>query len=609
MSHDIEPTIAEPFKVHFPFQQNWQPKTVSFVNGAIERVFALDQLNHVYHVAKSQFQDLPFTEGMMNTLHISYHVPESDFARIPRKGRLIVVANHPFGGLEGLILSSLLNQVRGDIKLMANFLLEKIPDMKESTIFVDPFGTAQSSSRNRVPLKAVFSHLDQEGVLGVFPSGGVSHLHLKKGRIEDPPWSTTIARIAQKTETPVLPIYFEGKNSLLFQLAGLCHSRIRTALLPHEFMNKKGQQIGVRVGNVIPPNRILEIKNERKLTDFLRERTYFLSHGSRLRPKARRFQLPIFTQGMETQAIVEAESSELLEKEILLLPPKNQLLRSGAFEVYYARAKRIPHILQEIGRLREVTFRAAGEGSGKSVDLDRFDQYYHHLWVWNSEKKEIVGAYRLGQTDKIIPYLGKKGLYTATLFNYRKKLLEDLNPALEMGRSFVRKEYQRHFQSLLLLWKGIAAYVSQKPRYRYLFGPVSISQNYQPHSRDLMVQFLEQNNLDLSFSKEVKGRNPVNFFKKFISKMNPAEYKSLEEIHERVAELETELKGLPVLLTQYLRLGGKILGFSEDKKFSHVIDALILVDLTETDPKILGRYMGSKELERYRDFQKKKSSS
>ncbi len=603
----VDPTgtpISDPFKLQFPFQQNWKPKTISVVNGTLEKLLALDQLNHVYHSAVSQFQNESFNDSMLHQHQVHYQVPDSDLERIPKNGRLIAVANHPFGGLEGLILASLLGRVRKDVKLMANFLLECMPEMKPISIFVDPFKNEKSKYRNLVPLKDCIAHLNQEGLLGVFPAGEVSSIQLKKARIEDPQWSPTIAHIARKTKSPVLPVYFEGSNSLFFHLAGFCHPRLRTALLPHEFMNKKGHTIHIRIGKPIPSDRILDFKNDQDLTDYLRERTYFLAHGSS--NSSKRFQIPLQIHSIQKNDIIDPIESEFLQKEIDLLPKKNLLLTSGEFQVYFARSKRIPLILQEIGRLREVTFREAGEGTGKAIDLDTFDLYYQHLWVWNPSKQEIVGAYRIGQTDKILPFLGKKGLYTASLFNYRKKLLEELNPALEMGRSFVRKEYQRQFQPLLLLWKGIAHYVSKKPRYRYLFGPVSISHDYQPHSRDLMVQFLQQNNLDPTFAKEVKGRNPINLLKQFTQKWKNNQYKSLEEIDERVEELETELKGIPVLLKQYLRLGGRILAFSEDKSFNNVMDGLILVDLTKGDSKVFGKYMGKEEYQEYLKFHNRK---
>ncbi len=594
---------TNPFKFDLPFQQNWKPRTLSIVNGALEKIFAIDQLNQVYHTAKSQFQNDSFNESLLHSHQVSYQVPDSDLERIPKKGRLITIANHPFGGIEGLLLASLLGRHRNDVQLMANFLLECIPEMRDRSIFIDPLSSIHSEERNLAPLKKCISHLNQEGLLAAFPAGEVSSIQIKKAKIEDSPWSPTIAGIARKTHSAVLPVYFEGSNSLLFHLAGLCHSRLKTALLPHEFMNKKGHTIHIRIGKPIPADRIAEFKTDQELTDYLRERTYFLAHGSS--STAKKFQIPLQIHAPLKAEVIDPIDPEFLQKEIDLLPQKNLLLCSGEFQVFFARSKRIPLLLQEIGRLREITFREAGEGTGKALDLDTFDLYYQHLWIWNKTTKELVGAYRIGQTDKILPFLGKKGLYTASLFHYRKKLLQELNPGLEMGRSFVRKEYQRQFQPLLLLWKGIAHYVSKKPRYRYLFGPVSISHDYQPHSRDLIVQFLQQNNLDPTLAKEVKGRNPVNFLKQFAQKWKREEYKSLEEIDERVEELETELKGIPVLLKQYLRLGGRILAFSEDKSFNNVIDGLILVDLTKGDSKVLGKYMGKEEYQAYLKFHQK----
>lgn len=581
-----------------PFTDPFRRKVFSVVGGAIEKMLAIDKINHIYYSAADQgVGEGHFADRILNTMEVDYDVTDADLARIPKSGPVVVVANHPFGGLEGLILASLLKSVRPDVKLMANFLLERIPDLRDFFIFVDPFGRAESAKVNIKPLKETMAWLRGGGVLGVFPAGEVSSVQFRKGGlVADPPWSPTIARIIQKTQVPVLPVYFVGSNSLVFQMLGLVHPRLRTAMLPTEFVNKRNTRIHVRIGNLIPHEKLASM-DEEALTEYLRLRTYHLkSRKDAAGQKKRILHLPvrITLPANEPEPVVAAEPASLLVEELARLPARQKLLESGLMEVYYAEARQIPHILREIGRLREVTFREVNEGTGTSLDLDRFDDYYTHVFIWQRQKQELVGAYRLGKSDRILETLGKHGLYTSTLFKFRKKLLKRISPALEMGRSFIRREYQKNYSSLLVLWKGLAHYIAANPEYKILFGPVSINSEYQSTSRQLLVQFLRQNESLPDLARLVKPRKPMrtNPIKKWkLRKMRTA-VKDLDDVESLIADIETRLTGVPILLRQYLRLGGKLLAFNIDPDFSYVLDGLILVDLTKTEPKVMERYMG-----------------
>ena len=283
----------------------------------------------------------------------------------------------------------------------------------------------------------------------------------------------------------------------------------------------------------------------------------------------------------------------LLKAEVEALPAEQRLVESGHYRVQYARAAQIPWCLQEIGRLRELTFRAAGEGTGKASDIDLFDSYYLHLFVWDREAESIVGAYRMGLADEILARYGKRGLYTQSLFRYRSRLLQKLNPAIELGRSFVRAEYQRSFSALLLLWRGIGQFILRMPRYAVLFGPVSISNSYAPISRQLMVDYLRTNNSEARLARHVRPRRPFRLRRSKIRKeVEIADLKDIEQLSRVIAEIEHDNKGIPILLKQYLKLGGRLLGFNTDDAFSDALDGLIVVDLRASEPRVLARYLG-----------------
>jgi putative hemolysin len=282
----------------------------------------------------------------------------------------------------------------------------------------------------------------------------------------------------------------------------------------------------------------------------------------------------------------------LLAREVATLPEASCLARQGSLEAHIASAAQIPNLLAEIGHLREVTFRAEGEGTGNETDLDLFDQHYLHLFLWNPGAREVAGAYRLVPTADARARYGVAGLYTATLFEYNEDFLDRLGPAIELGRSFVRIEYQRSFAPLLLLWKAIGAWVASHPDCRTLFGPVSISARYRLDSRSLIVRWLERWASWPDLGRLVRERNPFRA-------ADPEPPAGFDEMARMVAEMEPDGAGVPVLLRQYLKLGGRLLGFNVDPAFSGVIDGLIVVDLLRTEPRLLSRYLGVEEAARF----------
>ncbi len=279
--------------------------------------------------------------------------------------------------------------------------------------------------------------------------------------------------------------------------------------------------------------------------------------------------------------------------------PSQRLVEADEYEVYCAAADQLPMTIREIGRLREITFRATGEGTGKAVDLDEFDSDYLHLFVWQKEKQELVGAYRLGRTDHLLEKFGPAGFYTRTLFNFDAKLLQRIGTGLEMGRSFIRAEYQRGYAPLLLLWRGIGTYCVQNPQYKTLFGPVSISNDYQSVSKQLMVKFLQANHRPPDAKMLVRPRNPFRTSRISGFDESPGLLNNQEGIAELISELEPDGKGMPVLLRQYLKLGAEYLAFNVDRSFNNAVDGLIVVDLTQTEPRVLSRYMGKEGYARF----------
>lgn len=565
----------------------------------LEGLLSFKGLNNLYNDARNYETGQGFYDKLLERMNVNYHISKRDIERIPKEGRVVVVANHPFGGIEGIILASLLRSVRDDSKIFANYMLERIPELREVFFFVDPFGGRESVRANLATMKKSIQWLRDDHMLGMFPAGEVAHFSMGKRKIVESEWTESLAGIIRKTESPVLPVYFDGFNGPLFHALGLIHPRLRTAMLPRELLNKKDKDIEICIGKTIGYSKLKSFDDDSELVNYLRQRTFMLQNRSS-DEEAESLSVSLSVSKEKMEPVIEAVPEEEVEQEIYSLPGSQMLLESNEFQVYHAVKRQAPKVLQEIGRLREVTFRGTHEGTGKSIDLDKFDEYYVHLFVWNKEKKEIVGAYRLGRTDNIIKRFGKKGLYTTTLFNIKSSLFDEISPALEMGRSFVRPEYQRSFAPLMLLWKGIGEYVVKYPKYRVLFGPVSISSEYHSMSRHLMVSFLKLHNYLPDMARKVKPKTPYRGRRmKGMDTKNRTMIRSIEDVSEMISEFENDEKGVPILLKQYLKLGGKLLGFNVDPDFSDVLDGLILVDLTKTDPKILKRYMGDKGLKSF----------
>lgn len=578
--------VSSPLGIH-----NW------FVRNMVEHITRLDKLNKIVYDGRAveQREGECFSDRILEGMNVKVNVSDEDLARIPKTGPVVVVANHPFGGIEGIILMSLLNKVRTDYKVLVNYILEMVPELRENFIGVDVFGSEAAAKKNIRPLMETMKWIKDGHILGVFPSGEVSSIDLKSRRVRDPKWQDTIGGIIRKTGATVIPMYFAGANPILFQMAGLIHPRLRTVMLPSMVANKRRMSLEVAVGAPIVPSEIKKHETDEDLMKYLRLRSYALE--GRFDGKKKR--LCLFnkqkSKSITHQPIIDETPAELIEAEIKAFSADAHLFTGGDLEVYVSKLKTDSAILRELSRLREITFRSVGEGTGLSKDTDVYDAEYMHLFIWNAKAKEIVGAYRLGLADEICAKFGVRGLYTHTLFKFNEELTNKILPGIELGRSFVRPEYQKAFQPLLYLWKGIGVFIARNPKYVNLFGPVSITADYKDSSRNMLLRSLELSNFANDLSHLVKPRKKPRRMKKREEWINPDFEEiiaSVDDVSTLIQDIEDDRKSIPVLIKQYLKLGGKILAFNLDEEFSDVVDGLILIDLRKTDKRTRRRYMG-----------------
>jgi putative hemolysin len=549
----------------------------------------LDRVNQIY-ADLQHHQSLPFIQQALAHLQINYEVNAADLKRIPAKGAFVSVSNHPLGGIDGLILMDLLLQHRPDSKVMGNFLLNRLKPLESTILPVNPFEQFKAKQSSLGGLKLSLQHLKEGHPLGIFPAGEVSTYQNDARIVVDKPWSLSVAKMIAHAEVPVLPIYFEGQNSLFFHLLGTVHPLLRTARLPSELFNKAKQPIKVRIGTPIGVKDIQSFDKVSDLNIFLRSRTYAL--GTKLEVPKKYFSFAL----TKPKAIDTPQDSGRLQEEATQAFEHFPLFEQAPFKVFCAPASAIPTLLKEIGRLRELTFREVGEGTNKSTDLDGYDLYYQHLVIWDEEAKKVVGSYRICKGKLALHQYGKRGFYLSSLFKIKDEMLPILAQSMELGRSFIVKEYQRKPLSLFMLWKGIFYYLLKNPEYRYLIGPVSISKDFSRFSQSLIVQFIKQHYYDEEMAAYItpKKKFSITEDKRIDQSLLMQKLESnLNKLDAFIKDLEFGF-GAPVLLKKYLKLNGKIIGFNIDPKFNNALDGLVMVDILGIDPDFI--HSLSKEL-------------
>jgi putative hemolysin len=541
----------------------------------------LSTLRELYVQATSDRSAFPTSALRVLCAHADCRADE--VAHVPTDGPLVVAANHPHGALDGLLLLDVFGRARKDVRLLANHLLARIPELRDFCFFVDPFERPGAAERSLAGLRAAHLWLRRGGALAMFPAGEVAHMRRADGSIADSSWRSTVGRIALTTGARVVPVRIEGANSPRFYAAGRIHPLLRTVLLSRELLRSRGRSVTVRVGRALSTDELgRHGRTAERVTAAIRGAVEHLGAAD--------VRCAVGTRRSEV-AVAPAADPAALDEEIRRLPETTKCVDGGALQVYCAEAGQIPHVLAEIGRLRELAYRSVGEGTGTRTDIDRFDAHYQHLFLWNHLRGEVVGAYRIGRSDLIVAAAGVEGLYTRTLFRYEERLLRRLPPALELGRSFVRVEYQRNHTPLLLLWRGICSFIARHPQYRVLFGAVSISARYSDRTRGMLMAFLEQNHLDSALAELVSPENTPRSAR-HTDRSVGAVPNTVEEIDTLVSRLESDGRGMPVLLRQYLKLNARLLAFNVDSAFGDALDALMMVDLARLDPRILRRYFG-----------------
>ena len=544
------------------------------VSGLAYAVLGLGKINRLYDGA-ADYQGREFADHLLQNMNITFDFDEQQLSNIPKEGGFVVVCNHPFGGIEGVMLYSLIAKERPDFKIMANFILSHIPNLKEAFFSVNPFTENPEWKSSMGGIKGSIQHIAAGNGLGVFPAGEVSRYH-DHDYPEDLPWSTSIARIIKNANVPVIPLFWGGRNSRWFYFVDKIHPMLGTARLTGELANKHDKCITLQIGKPILPAEIAEYENPQDLAAYLRCRTYALE-GNIPEPKAK-------TKEVTLEPIVDPSSVDDLKAELAAIREKSFLYASSDYECYLADYEDIPHLMHEIARLREITFRDIGEGTGKSLDQDEFDQHFKQLILWDTEKERIAGCYRLGIGSEIIPKFGIKGFYVSTLVNIDEAFSEKLSHTIELGRSFVTLEYQKEVLPLVLLLRGLSDVVVRYPEINHFIGPVSISSWYPKFYQSLIVHYVsEKHPVDDNMISMVTPRTPFepDYLKTDPEVLLRNNVSNIDKFDKFLFRLSNGAYRMPTLFKKYLKLNAKSLCFNVDPDFNNSLDGLLFLTFTE----------------------------
>ncbi|MHC5353336.1 GNAT family N-acyltransferase [Myroides sp. LJL115] len=547
------------------------------------KALKISTLNKIYDRNK-HLDNLEFLNAILEEFQIEFEIDPEELKRLPKKGPYITISNHPLGGIDGILLLKLMLEHDPEFKIVANFLLHRIEPLKPYIMPVNPFESNKDLKSSVIGLKDTLRHLSDGKPLGIFPAGEVS-TYKDDELIVDKPWEEGAIKLIKKANVPVIPIYFHAQNSKLFYFLSQINPTLRTAKLPSELLTQKNRVIKIRIGRPISVEEQNEHYDLKDYGNFLRFKTYLLSNAYKGDDK-KWIKVPSFSFKLPKtiKDIAEPSSSDLILQEVNSLREGNsRLLESKNYEVFLCKADKIPTIMREIGRLREITFRQVGEGTNNSLDLDSYDNYYHHMFLWDTQHKQICGAYRMGLGAEIYKKYGINGFYLNELFRFESELYPMLSESIEMGRAFIIKEYQQKPMPLFLLWKGIVHTTLRYPEHKYLIGGVSISNQFSDFSKSLMIEFMRSHYFDPYIAQYVTPKMAYKVNLKDNEKdliFNETE-SDLNKFDKIIEDIEPGKLRVPVLIKKYIKQNAKVIAFNVDPLFNNAIDGLMYIKISD----------------------------
>ncbi len=535
------------------------------------KIAGLDKLNELYDRLQN-YKGVEFADKLMEALDVTLNVNAAGLENIPKEGGVVITSNHPFGGLDGMAVLSILGHIRPDVKILTNFVLSKIPNISEHFIAVNTtYGFGRFTTSSISGLRQAEEHLQKGGALVLFPAGEVSSWNTQGKVVEDAEWAIYLCKQIRKSNCPVVPLYFHGKNSKYFQWLGRISTKLSDLRFTGELFDKKGKEIKVRIGSLIQHSELAKFQDDKSVAKFLRSRSYLL-------------EADVYEKDESTYTckLIDPVPVDLILKE-MRENPASHLFDVGSLSCYLFSYSQIPNLMREIALRREEAFRAVGEGTNNAMDTDSYDEYYLHLVLWDYENQDLVGAYRIGLGKEILAQRGLKGFYTDSLFRYSDKFSEVLSKSAELGRSFVCVNHQKDTLALLLLLKGLLYTMVKYPEYKYLIGPVSISSWYPMLYRSMMIYYLRKFHSNPDYAQMINPKNPFvqDFGRVDAEALLHGKMNNLEAFDRYLLKISGGQYRLPALLKKYIKMGAKIIEYNVDPDFNNCVDGLIMLALED----------------------------
>lgn len=560
------------------------------VASAMMRLTKINEVNRLYDSLKDKVGK-DFFDSFVRQRNLKYIVFTEDLAKIPKTGPFILVSNHPLGGIDGILMTKILTEIRPDFKIMGNFLLEKIEPMKPFVIPVNPFENRKEARNSSIGMRETLKYLETGGCVGIFPAGEVSNRNNKFNEILDKPWEKAALKLIKMAKVPVVPMYFHAKNSRIFYQLAKIHPDLQTLMLPTEMMRDREKPIRIRIGKHVSVKMLQDHDTVEEMGEFLQKKIYMLksyyekrrSIADQLKLPNLKLNFPLTKEENVVQNIIDETPQEDLIKDIDSLYKKDKMLfRNGSYEVFFAAYSEIPSIMREIGRQRELTFRKIGEGSNLPFDLDKYDEYYHHLFLWDNKAQKLAGAYRMALGSEVMKNHGIDGFYTSSLFEFDQELRPFFRKVIEMGRAYISTEYQQKPLPLFLLWRGIVHVCLRNPEHKFLMGGVSISDKFSEFSKSLMIEFMRSNYYDSAVAQYI---HPKKEFKVMLKERDKHLFfdgveSDLNKLDKIIDDLEPQMR-LPVLIKKYIKQNAKVISFNVDPNFNDAIDGLMYIRISE----------------------------
>ncbi|QCX53547.1 lysophospholipid acyltransferase family protein [Elizabethkingia sp. JS20170427COW] len=561
------------------------------VASALMSATKLNQLNKLYDKLKDK-EGAEFFESYFKELNVNYLVFAEDLAKIPKTGPFVLVANHPLGALDGVLMTKIISEIRPDFKIMGNFLLSKIKPMQPYVISVNPFEGRKEAFNSMGGMREALKILQEGGCFGVFPAGEVSNKNNKYNEVMDKDWEVPILKLIQKSNVPVVPMYFHAHNSRTFYNLAKVHPDLQTLLLPSEMLCKREKPIRIRIGRPILPRIMKEYETPKELGDFLKNKVYMMKSYFEKRSKISDYlKIPNLSSAFQlkqddntVQNIISETPKEDIVNELNQLRniPGKLLFSNGDYDIFFTTSDEIPFVMREIGRQRELTFRDVGEGTNMPFDLDEYDKHYHHLFLWDNSVQRLVGAYRMALGVEVMKKYGIQGFYTNSLFDFDQELQPFFRKVIEMGRAYISKDYQQKPLPLFLLWKGIVHVCLRNPEHKFLMGGVSISNKFSDFSKTLMIEFMRSHYYDSVVAQYIHPKNEYKVRLKEREKLLFFEGldNDLNKFDKLIDDFEPGMR-LPVLIKKYIKQNAKVVAFNVDPNFNDAIDGLMYIRISD----------------------------